>query len=231
MDGLSQEPEMLEQQQTDAWPSKPLLFVLVASVIALLWAVGTSDSAKVAWFASRSAGITAYLLLGLSTITGLLTSSRILFKWVKPPELLELHKVLSFVGLAAIAVHGFVLMFDTYFSYNVWRISVPFLSEYRPVEVGIGVISGYLMLMVTLSFYVKKQIGGPKVWRMLHYASFPVFGLGTLHGITSGTDSSSPWVIGMYAAMVTIVLFLTYVRILGGRYIPTRRRRPETPVS
>jgi sulfoxide reductase heme-binding subunit YedZ len=222
---------MLEQQPTDKWPSKAILAILVVSVISLLWAVGTSDSAKIAWFASRSAGITAYVLLALSTITGLLTSSRILFKWVKPPELLELHKVLSFVGLAANAVHGFVLMFDTYFSYNIWQISVPFLSEYRPLEVGVGVISGYVMLIVTLSFYVKKQIGGPKVWRTLHYASFGVFALGTLHGIMSGTDTGTPWLVGMYATACTIVLFLTYVRILGGRYIPTLRRRPETPVS
>jgi sulfoxide reductase heme-binding subunit YedZ len=110
-------------------------------------------------------------------------------------------------------------------------MSVPFLSEYRPLEVGVGVISGYVMVIVTLSFYVKKQIGGPKVWRTLHYASFGVFALGTLHGIMSGTDTGTPWLVGMYATACTIVLFLTYVRILGGRYIPTRRRRPETPVS
>ncbi len=150
---------------------------------------------------------------------------------MKPPPLLELHKVLSFVGLAAVAVRGLVLMFDQYISYTFRQLSVPFLSEYRPVEVALGVISGYLMLVVTLSFYMKKQIGGPKVWRMLHYTSFAVFGLGTLHGIMSGTDSGSRWMMGMYAAVGTIVLFLTYVRVLGGRYIPTRRRRPETPAA
>ena len=222
---------MLDQQPAENWPSRPLLAVLVISVLTLLWTVGISDSAKVAWFASRSAGVTAYLLLGFSTTTGLLTSSRVLFKWVKPVEILELHKVLSFVGLAATAVHGFVLLFDTYFDYDLWQISVPFLSEYRPVEVGLGIISGWLMLAVTLSFYMKKQIGGPKVWKMLHYTSFAVFGFGTLHGIMSGTDSGSRWMIGMYAVTGTIILFLTYVRILGGRYIPTRRRRPETPAN
>ena len=215
---------MQQAQQRDTF--KIWMTVAVAATAGLMVWAASQFSDFATWHTTRSAGIVAYGLLTLSTVWGLLTSSRILTRWVKPPTALELHKVFSFIGLVAVGVHGFVLLFDEAVTYSIWQILVPFMSSYRPVSVADGIIAGYLMVMLSFSFYVKRQIGGPKVWRMFHYTGFLAFALGTLHGILSGTDTGSAPMIAMYTASGAVVLFLTYVRILGGRYVPARRSAP-----
>lgn len=175
---------------------------------------------KAAWFTSRAAGATAYVLLALSTIWGLLTSSRMLMRWVSLPLNSEIHKTLSFLALGLTVVHGGALLFDETIAFSLAGIAVPFLSPYRPLSVGAGVLAAYLMVLLTLSFYVRRQIGGPVAWRVLHYTAFAAYGLATVHGVLAGTDSSSTWAQATYLGTGAAVLFLTYLRILGGRYTP-----------
>jgi len=181
------------------------------------------DGGKAAWFTSRAAGMTAYLLLALSTIWGLFTSSRLLMKWVPIPLASETHKSLAFLAIIAIALHGGALLFDRAVPFRLWEISLPFLSSYRPFAVGLGVLSGYFIVLLTWSFYVRERIGGQRVWRAFHYMGFLTYALATAHGVLAGTDSGSAWSMLLYFVSSAIVLFLTYVRILGGRYIPVRQ--------
>ncbi len=207
------------------------LGILVGAVVGavllgrLLESGAALDGGKAAWFTSRSAGMTAYLLLTLSTVWGLLTSSRLLMRWVKLPLTAELHKVLSFLSLGALALHGGALLFDRFIVFQPWQVALPFLSPYRPVAVGVGVLAGYLMVMLVWSFYVRQRLG-QKVWRAFHYTSFLAFVLATGHGLFAGTDTSKLWAQLMYLVSGAVVLFLTYVRILGDRYVPARTAAP-----
>ncbi|MDP6715835.1 MAG: hypothetical protein QF368_14615, partial [SAR202 cluster bacterium] len=54
---------------------------------------GLLGSQPVTWLTIRTSGIVAYLLLSASTVLGLLTSSRILTRWLQPPATLELHRI------------------------------------------------------------------------------------------------------------------------------------------
>lgn len=187
----------------------------------------TWPESKVPWFTTRSAGVTAYLLLSASTIWGLLTSSRLLMQWVKPPASMELHRFLSFLALAVTALHGAALLFDSQFNFQAWEVLVPLLSPYRPVAVAAGVIGGYLAALLTWSFYLRQRLG-QAAWRAFHYTGFLAFVLATAHGIFSGSDSPSLWMQAIYLASGAAVLFLTYVRVLGGRFIPTRTPAPAS---
>ena len=219
---------MLEQPAGNDKYKALFVAAVVITTGLLAWAIGESND-RASWYTTRSAGIIAYILLTLSTLWGLLTSSRVLSRLIKPPVALELHKAFSFAGIGAVAIHGIALLFDRVVTYSIWQISVPFVSSYRPVSVAAGVFAGYLILMLSVSFYMKKQIGGPKIWRTLHYLGFVAFALGSIHGVLSGTDSGSPFMVVLYTASICLVLFLTYIRVLGGRYIPKRRRRVEGP--
>ena len=53
-------------------------------------------------------------------------------------------------------------------------------------------------------------------WRRLHWATYVVFALGTVHGLAAGTDSSQPWVFGLYLGAVGAVAFATAYRVLTG---------------
>ena len=188
------------------------------------------DGSRATWFTIRSAGITAYLLLTLSTVWGVLTSSRLLMQWIKLPLASELHKLLSFLGLGALGLHGGALLFDQTVPFEVWQVALPFLAPYRPLATGLGVIAAYLMALLVLSFYVRQHLG-QRLWRAFHYAGFLAFALGTAHGVFAGTDTGSVWVQTIYLASGAAVLFLTYVRILGNRYVPVRRASTPNATS
>ena len=69
------------------------------------------------------------------------------------------------------------------------------------------------MLPVTFSFYVRQHIG-QRVWRLVHYASFAVYLLATVHGLQAGTDSRAVPIVAMYIVSGATIIFLTMYRIL-----------------
>jgi len=106
----------------------------------------------------------------------------------------------------------------------VAALFVPFLSTYRPTAVAFGVLAAELAALITVSFSLRRWIGG-RNWRRLHYATFLVFVMGTVHGLTAGTDSAQPWAFSLYLGAVGAVAFATAWRVLGR---PTRTRTTTT---
>ena len=87
---------------------------------------------------------------------------------------------------------------------------------------GIGQVAFYLLLPVTLSFYARKRLG-TRGWRTVHGLSYAVFGMGLLHGLFTGTDSSAIWASGLYWFTGVSLLALTVYRLaLTGK---NRRQR------
>ena len=190
---------------------------------------GLLGGQPVTWLTIRTSGIVAYLLLSASTVLGLLTSSRILTRWLQPPVTLELHRVFSFLSLAALGVHGGALLLDQVEPFTIPQVMAPFMSSYRPGAVAMGILSGYLSAALTFSFYARAKIK-PRIWRALHFSAFAAFALATVHGIMAGSDSGVAWVQLMYLASGALVLFLTLMRILGGRHVRSRRSSSKTRI-
>jgi DMSO/TMAO reductase YedYZ heme-binding membrane subunit len=67
---------------------------------------------------------------------------------------------------------------------------------------------------VAFSFYVKKWIG-QKTWRTIHFLSYGALLGALIHGITAGTDTANPFVAGMYAGVLVIVVLLTAIRFIA----------------
>ena len=172
----------------------------------LTWAFST-NSVQTMWYITRSAGLAAYLLMWLSVTWGLAVSSKILDNLLHRSFTYDFHQFLSLLALGFTGLHVVVLMFDKYLPYSVAQILVPFISPYRPVWVGIGVIGLYLSLLVTVTFYLRGRIG-MKAFRVIHVASLLGY-LGVLvHSIFSGTDSSLTSVLLLYAGTFLTTVFL-----------------------
>ncbi len=178
---------------------------LISNWLSNLFAV---NSIQFWWYLTRAAGLMGYFLIWLSTAWGLVVSSKILDRFVERAFTYDFHEFLSWLGLAFIGVHVSVLMVDKYLPYNIWQILIPFLSPYRPLWVGIGVIAFYLSLLVTITFYIKSKIGA-SAFRKIHYLSFIAYFGATLHGLYAGTDSVLPAANLLYKGTLLATLFLT----------------------
>ncbi len=175
-----------------------LIAVLVGTTAAVIAAVqngafqgGLLSDEKLSWHLVRAGGLTAYSLLGASTLWGLILSSRIIKDWSPGPMAMLLHTTVSWLAVGLSVAHAGMLMFDTYFKYTLRDLIVPFVGPYRPVEVGLGVLGLWLAFTIAISFGQRKRIG-QKAWRWLHYTSYVAFLLVTAHSLTAGTDSGGP---------------------------------------
>ena len=198
---------------------------LPAAVDGLVRLAGSAPD-RLPWVATRIIAFLSYFAIAGSVIYGLLLSTKILDAIAHRPVSFALHKDLAAIGLGLAAIHAALLGLDSTQPFGLAEMLVPFAAPYRPLWVGAGQVSLYLVAIVTASFYVRRRIG-QRTWRILHYVTFLAFAGTTAHGVLSGTDSATSWAWWSYVVATTIVVSLTTYRIadavLAGR---DRRSRP-----
>lgn len=202
-----------------------LTVLVIPLVLPSLVSSITDSSPKVYWYLSRVSGLVAYYLIWISMVFGLLISSKASRIWPGAFTAVDLHNFTSVLGLSFAVFHMFVLLGDQYLEYTVLHLIVPFASTpYRLLWVGLGQVGFWLGLIVLLSFYVRKRIG-PKKWRILHYSSFVVYVLITVHGIASGTDTNAMPIWISYFVTGGIIYFLFVYRMLAS----IKQGQPHVP--
>ena len=172
------------------------------------------------WILARASGLTAYALIAVSVLAGLVLKSRPFGTRVKPATVTDVHRFLALLALSAIAVHGAALVFDSTVKIDLLGLVVPGRIEYRPVWTGAGVVGAELALLIYVSFSVRKIIR-VKNWRRLHWLTYAVFVLITVHGLLGGSDSGSAWARYFYLSTIGSVCFAVAWRTLTRA--PTRR--------
>jgi sulfoxide reductase heme-binding subunit YedZ len=166
------------------------------------------------WVLARATGFTAYALLTASVLAGLTVKGRGFGKALRPAAVTDMHSFLALLGLGAIAVHGTALVFDPLVTITALDLVVPGRVDYRPLWTGAGIVSAELMLLVYVSFYIRRRIG-TSTWRKLHWLTYAVFALATAHGIMAGTDAPKTWATAVYVGAVGLVATATWWRVLA----------------
>ena len=171
---------------------------------------------RLPWYTTRAAAVTAYLLLSASTLLGLGIATRTLDRLMSRATAFALHEWLSWLALGAVVLHVGALVIDTFQPFSLAQVLVPFDASYRQMTTGLGVLGFYLMAVITLSFYLRNHIG-QKAWRTLHFGTFALYLLATVHGIFSGASQDMAWMQWVYVGSVAAVFCLLAARILAGR--------------
>src|SRR6202011_4271137 len=82
---------------------------------------------------------------------------------------------------------------------------VPFGSYYRTFWLGLGTVSLELMLAIIVTSLFRRVIGH-RVWRSIHWLAYAAWPVAVLHGIGTGTDAFSWWMLGITAACIVAVV-------------------------
>ena len=181
---------------------------------------------NVTWDVARAGGFTAYILLTLAVIVGLALSTQIQSpsRW---PRLLnsELHNFLTLLSTIFLVVHVLAVWIDPFTHFGLNEILIPLASTYRPVWMALGIVGLYLGIAIGISTWLRPRIGY-KWWRRLHVLTLGIFALATIHGIGTGSDTQTPWALGIYLVSTILVGSLLWRRVFlskGKRkHVPAR---------
>lgn len=173
--------------------------------------IHAAGSILTVWTTTKAAGLTAYLLLFISMVAGIVQGT----PFAKGPKRLLwnlAHQWCGWFGLLFGMLHGIVLVFDQYVGYSLAELAVPFASDHDRLGTGLGILAFYLMAILILSSDLMKKLG-KKVWRTIHFVAFPTFVLALVHGLMAGSDSAHPVFIALYAVTGGTVAVMLVWRI------------------
>jgi sulfoxide reductase heme-binding subunit YedZ len=163
------------------------------------------------WITSRAAGGAALLLASAAVVVGLMLSAK------KPVanknDLRAIHEALSLTTLAMVALHGLSLLGDSYLDPGLPGIAIPFVGPYRPLWTGIGIVSGYGLAILGLTYYKRDRIGVAR-WRKMHRFVALFWVMGIVHTIGAGSDATELWFLVICGAVVLPAAALLTLRLL-----------------
>lgn len=163
------------------------------------------------WITSRAAGGAALLLASAAVGVGLMMGSK--RPSTNKRDLRAIHEALSLTTLAMVVLHGVSLLGDSYLNPGVAGIAIPFVGFYRPLWTGLGIIAGYGLAALGLTYYMRDRIGAAR-WRKLHRLTAAFWVLAIVHTIGAGSDAAQLWFLVISGAMVVPAALLLTLRWL-----------------
>jgi methionine sulfoxide reductase heme-binding subunit len=188
--------------------------------------VGADAGDHLYWLGSRAAGTAALVLASLAVLVGVLRAGGLAGGDVRGGrrrlELAIVHEGLGIATMVTLAIHGLVLLGDDFMKPGITDIAVPFASDYHRVPNGIGILSGYVFIVLGLTYYVRDRIGDAR-WTALHRLTLLAWVGSFVHTLAMGTDRHDAWFL--------IVIFLPAVAALAAlaMRLAARRARATPP--
>jgi methionine sulfoxide reductase heme-binding subunit len=163
------------------------------------------------WITSRAAGGAALILASAAVAVGLMMGTR--RQEANKRDLRAIHEALSLTTLAMVALHGLALLGDSYLNPGLSGIAIPFVSFYRPLWTGLGIIAGYGLAALGLTYYMRDRIGAAR-WRKLHRLTALFWVLAIVHTIGAGSDAAQLWFLLASGVVVIPAALLLVLRWL-----------------
>lgn len=173
-------------------------------------------SSPIDWYAARAGGVVAYVLLTIVVVLGTTLASGVRNRRWPRFAVQDVHRFAGLLTGTFLVIHIVAIAIDSYLPFTLSSILIPFTSTYRPVFVGLGVVGVELLAALAITNRLRDRMPY-ETWRRLHYLNFAVWGGATIHGIGSGTDRNSTWLLAIEAACVFAVLTAIGWRVLHAR--------------
>ena len=176
------------------------------------------------WYASRATGIVALLLLTAVFVLGILVNRQGRLPGLPRFAVTSLHRNLSLLSVAFIAVHVLTAVLDTYVSIPLISGVIPFASSYERFWLGLGAISLDLMLAMIVTSLVRGRLSR-NLWRAVHLLAYLSWPVALAHSIGSAKDLQSGWMLGLAIGCASIVAVAVIWRLVhAARQVPRAAR-------
>jgi DMSO/TMAO reductase YedYZ heme-binding membrane subunit len=167
------------------------------------------------WYMTRGTGTVAVVLLSLTVAIGIATMRRAEIPGVPRFVLGTIHRNLSLLAVVFVVLHVATTLLDGFAPISLLDAVIPFKSAYRPIWLGLGTVAFDLLLAVTITSLLRLRLGYDR-WKAIHWLAYVSWPVALVHGLGTGTDASTHWMLVVTAACVAVVLTAVALRISAG---------------
>jgi methionine sulfoxide reductase heme-binding subunit len=189
----------------------------------MIVALAAPSEATSLWFLTRGTGTVALVLLTAVLVLGILARAGGALpacpRFVTP----ALHRNLSLLAVVLIAVHITCAVVDPYAPIHLVDAVIPFVSAYRPIWLGLGALTFDVLIAVVVTSLLRVRLGH-RAWRAVHWAAYASWPLAVAHGLGSGSDARTRWLLAVMAAAGAVAVAAVVWRAVGLASTLGRRR-------
>ncbi|MFF5076994.1 translation initiation factor III [Actinoplanes sp. NPDC000266] len=189
------------------------------SVLAAMWAVAMMTApGRVGYYyffiyAEFYMGVVALVSLSITIMIGLVATDRLVLSIRQRVLLQSAHRTTGVIAVAALFVHVWTKVVEAHIS--IIDAFIPFLAAGNKLYVGLGTISGWIMVLVMWTGIARSRFvgrGKPWMWRSIHAISYLMWPIALVHGLSAGRPAAT-WVVVSYIVCILGVLIGLAVRL------------------
>ncbi|BAL90690.1 hypothetical protein AMIS_54700 [Actinoplanes missouriensis 431] len=199
--------------------SRTAIVLLVLSVLAALWSVAMmTKPGRVGYYyffiyAEFYMGVISLVSLSVTIMVGLVATDRLVLSIRQRVLLQSTHRTTGLIAVTALVVHVWTKYAEEHI--RLIDIAIPFLLPGNNLYVGLGTISGWIMMLVMWTGIARSKFigrGKPWMWRGIHSISYLMWPIALVHGLSAGRPAAT-WVTVSYVVCVLGVLVGLAVRL------------------
>lgn len=187
-------------------------------------------SSTALWYASRATGVMALVLLTVVVLLGITVNRHGRLPGLPRFATTSLHRSMSLLAVAFIAVHVVTAIADPYVSIGIAAAVIPFTSPYEPLWLGLGAISFDMIVALVITSLARARIGR-KTWRAVHWLAYACWPVALAHSLGSSTDMQAGWLLIMAICCAGAVLAAAGWRIGSAITAPGPAARPARALA
>jgi methionine sulfoxide reductase heme-binding subunit len=176
------------------------------------------------WYISRATGIVALLLLTVVFVFGILINRQGRLPGLPRFAVTDLHRNLSLLAVAFVAVHVLTAVLDTYVSIPLISGVIPFTSGYERLWLALGAIGFDLMLAMIVTSLIRGRLSR-NLWRAIHLLAYLSWPVAFVHSLYSSRDLQRGWLLYLAVGCVVVLAAAVTWRLgSAARQVPRAKR-------
>jgi DMSO/TMAO reductase YedYZ heme-binding membrane subunit len=174
------------------------------------------------WYVTRGTGAVTLIVLTASVVLGIAQTRDWRLGGVSLFAVGSLHRTLSLFAVSLLVVHIVTTLLDPFPHIAVLTAAVPFVSSYRTLWLGLGTIAADLLVALVVTSLVRRRLGYG-TWRGIHWFAYACWPVALLHGLGTGSDGRTSWMLFLTIACVGAVVLALAGRLAAGDIEPRLR--------
>ena len=127
----------------------------------------------------------------------------------------SVHRSASLLAVSFVAVHVLTTLLDGFASITLLDAVIPFASAYRPLWLGLGTVAFDLLIAIVITSLLRRRLGY-RAWRTTHWLAYASWPVALVHGLGTGSDTRTHWMLALAAGCVAVMLAAVMLRVSAG---------------